>query len=112
MVFQVCAWERQVTKVRVPEDVSDDLEVALTRIDSSGSDDEPLVRLSSGRNVVPRTMTEGSQVRQTSSVRRLQSAQVVWLSEANDEDVIRYQSWENSCARFWTTSTFCAHRSG
>ena len=81
MVLEVCVWERQVTQVRVPEDVLDDLEAALTRIDSSGSDDEPLVRLSSGRNVVPRTMTEGSQVRQTPRVRRLQSAQVVWSSE-------------------------------
>ena len=40
----------------------DDLETALTRIDSSGTDDEPLVRPSSGRNVVPmRSTTEGSQ---------------------------------------------------
>ena len=46
----------------VPEDVLDDLEAALTRIDSSATDDEPLVRPSSGRNVVPRRSTaEGSQ---------------------------------------------------
>ena len=48
--------------ISVPEEVSDDLEVALTRIDSSGSDDEPLVRPSSGRNVMPRrSVAEGSQ---------------------------------------------------
>ena len=34
----------------VPEEVLDDLEAAVTRIDSSGTDDEPLVRPSSGRN--------------------------------------------------------------
>ena len=48
---------------RVPEEVLDGLEAALTRIDSSGADDdEPLVRPSSGRNVVPRrSTTEGPQ---------------------------------------------------
>ena len=33
---------------RVPEEVLNDLEAALTRIDSSGTDDEPLMRPSSG----------------------------------------------------------------
>ena len=48
--------------ISVPEEVLDDLEAALTRIDSSGSDDEPLVRPSSGRNVMPRrSVAEGSQ---------------------------------------------------
>ena len=48
--------------ISVPEEVLDDLEAALTRIDSSGSDDEPLVRPSSGRNVMPRRcVAEGSQ---------------------------------------------------
>ena len=60
----------------MPEDVLDDLESVLTRIDSSGSDDEPLVRPPSGKNVMPRRfVTERSQeVRQTPSVRSWQSA--------------------------------------
>ena len=42
---------RQVVRraISVPEEVLDDLETTLTRIDSSGSDDEPLVRPLSGR---------------------------------------------------------------
>ena len=53
-------WVRRA--VSVPEEVLDDLEAALTQIDSSGTDDELLVRPSSGRNVVPRrSTTEGSQ---------------------------------------------------
>ena len=68
---------------RVPEDVLDDLEAALTRIDSSGSDDEPLVRPPSGKNVMPRSfVTERSQeVNHAPSVTSWQSAQVMWSSE-------------------------------
>ena len=79
---------------RVPEDVLDDLEAALTRIDSSGSDDEPLVRPPSGRNVM------GSQeVRHTPSVRSWQSAQVMWSSEADDEGVSDQSNCEGHCRR-------------
>ena len=47
--------------INMLEEVLDDLEV-LTKIDSSGSDYEPLVRPSSGRNVMPRKcVAEGSQ---------------------------------------------------
>ena len=45
----------------VPEEVLDDLETAFTRIDSSGTDDEPLVRLSSGKNRARRDDKKGSQ---------------------------------------------------
>ena len=48
--------------ISVPEEVLDDLEAVLTRIDSSGSDDEPLVPPSNGRKVMPRkSVAEGSQ---------------------------------------------------
>ena len=61
-------WERQVTQVLIDrwfavppvcptEEVLDDLEAALTRIDSSGTDDEPLVRPCRAKEVT----TEGSQ---------------------------------------------------
>ena len=42
----------------VPKEALDDLEVVLTRIDSSGTDDEPLVLPLSGPR---RSTTEGSQ---------------------------------------------------
>ena len=86
---------------RVPEDVLDDLEAALTRIDSSGSDDEPLVRPPSGKNVIPRRfVTERSQeVNHTPSVRSWESAQVMWSSEADDEDVRNQSNCEGHCRR-------------
>ena len=60
-VSEGCVWEGVRRAASVPEDVLDDLEAALTRIDSSATDDEALVRPSSGRNVVlRRSTTEGS----------------------------------------------------
>ena len=86
---------------RVPEDVLDDLEAALTRIDSSGFDDERLVRPPSDKNVMPRRfVTERSQeVKRTRSVRSWQSAQVMWSSEADDEDVRDQSNYEGHCRR-------------